>query len=104
MTAAPCPRCGYTADEAPRLDYGRLTVAGRHVMLSPVMADLMGPLVERFGEVVPGDVLARAAWPWGCRSNALAVNMWRLRCKLESAEVPLVLETVRGSGYVLRSG
>ncbi|HEX4778207.1 MAG TPA: winged helix-turn-helix domain-containing protein [Acidimicrobiia bacterium] len=86
----------------PELDGdGLLRYGSRWTALSPVERLLAGALVERFGNVVTRDGLARRAWPGGVPTrNALDVHMLRLRRRIE----PLGLEvrTVRSRGYLLQ--
>lgn len=73
------------------------------VSLPPVEARLTQALLQRFGAVVPREVLAGAGWPLGAPGrNALDVHVLRLRRRL--APVGLVIRTVRSRGYLLERG
>jgi two-component system OmpR family response regulator len=71
------------------------------VSLSPVEQSLARAMLDRFGAVVPRDVLAARAWPDGAPTrNALDVHVLRLRRRL--APLGLEIRTVRSRGYLLQ--
>lgn len=71
------------------------------VSLSPVEQALARALLDRFGAVVPREVLASRAWPDGAPTrNALDVHVLRLRRRL--SPVGLEIRTVRSRGYLLQ--
>ena len=60
-------------------------------------------MVAEFGEVVPSELLLRAAWPHkAASSGALRVHLTRLR--KEIAPLGLEILAVRSYGYVLQDG
>ncbi|MFL5679462.1 MAG: response regulator transcription factor [Chloroflexota bacterium] len=95
--------------DAPVLEIGRLaldpvrrhvTVAGRDANLTPTEYQILELLMRRAPSVVDRKAIAEHAWadetdPLG--SNAIDVQMSRLRAKLPSAGIRIV--TVRGAGY-----
>lgn len=82
-----------------RID-GTLAYRGAEVQLSSLHAQVLQPLVERFGSVVSRETLAAAAWPDGLPSdNNLDVTIGRLRRQL--VPVDLRIRTVRSRGYLL---
>lgn len=93
----------YEGEEAvlPRLDgLGTLEYRGATTHLSRTQAQLIGPLIERFGAVVGREVLSAAAWPGtDAAANSLDVTVGRLRRQL--VPVGLKIRTVRSRGYLL---
>ena len=99
--------------DAPILRQGRLTldpaqrrvaVAGREVALTPTEYLVLEVLMRRAPTVVDRKAIAEHAWtdetdPIG--TNAIDVQMSRLRAKLVGGDVRIV--AVRGSGYRLAS-
>ena len=97
--------------EAPILQLGRLaldpalhpvSVDGREVALTPTEYLVLEVLMRRAPSVVDRKTIAEHAWadetdPIG--TNAIDVQMSRLRAKLVGSEVRIV--AVRGSGYRL---
>jgi two-component system copper resistance phosphate regulon response regulator CusR len=78
------------------------TVSGRTLGLTPIEYNILELLMRRSPAVVDRKAIAEHAWqdetdPLG--SNAIDVQLSRLRAKLPSAGVRIV--TVRGSGYRL---
>ncbi|MGO9874878.1 MAG: helix-turn-helix domain-containing protein [Acidimicrobiia bacterium] len=81
---------------------GLLRHHGAWVSLSPVEQALAAALLDRFGAVVPRDVVASRAWPDGPPSrNSLDALVMRLRRRL--APLDLEIRTVRSRGYVLQA-
>lgn len=81
-------------------DEGTLEFGGSAIDLSPLQADLVRPLVDRFGAVVLRDTLVESAWPGPVvRANNLDVTVGRLRRRV--GEIGLQVSTVRSRGYVL---
>ncbi len=79
-----------------------VTVAGREVALTPTEYLVLEVLMRRAPAVVERKAIAEHAWadetdPIG--TNAIDVQMSRLRAKLVGGEVRIV--AVRGSGYRL---
>jgi DNA-binding response OmpR family regulator len=82
-----------------------VTAAGRPVSLTPTEYGILELLLRRSPAVVDRKTIAEHAWedetdPLG--SNAIDVQMSRLRAKLVGAAVRVV--TVRGSGYRVEAG
>lgn len=90
-------------DDRPRptLDqHGTLEYRELRAQLPPTQAELIRPLVERFGAVVSRQTLIEAAWPEAeAPANTLDVTMSRLRRQLHS--LGLRIRTVRSRGYLL---
>jgi two-component system response regulator TctD len=77
-----------------------VTVGGREVQLTPTEYRILELLMRRAPSVIDRRSIAQHAWadetdPLG--SNAIDVQMSRLRAKLADGEVRIV--TVRGAGY-----
>jgi two-component system, OmpR family, response regulator len=79
--------------------HGRLLHRGRWVSLSPINQRIAGLLVERFGQVVHIDEVARRAWDEPPTSNAVRVHLSRLRHRI--APVGLDIRCMRGVGMLL---
>src|SRR3954452_23719469 len=79
---------------------GRLRYGAHWIALSPIEHRLARVLAERFGEVVKGERLAKAAWPdEGTNEGALRVHLTRLRRRLRP--LGLEVQNVRGRGYLM---
>lgn len=85
----------------PRVDGdGVLRFRGGHVQLSAVEQQLVGAMLEEFGEVVPRSELLACGWPGTEASqNLLDVHIMRLRRRLKG--LGLAIRTVRARGYAL---
>ncbi|OAN65973.1 response regulator transcription factor [Sphingomonas sp. TDK1] len=83
---------------------GDLMVADAPVILTARERQFAALLLRRFGQVVSKqlaeDQLYGLTEPVG--SNALEVQAYRLRRKLEAAGATLRIETIRGVGYMMR--
>lgn len=83
---------------------GDLIVGDAPVLLTARERQFAALLLRRFGQVVSKqlaeDQLYGLTEPVG--SNALEVQAYRLRRKLEAAGATLRIETIRGVGYMLR--
>ncbi|WP_294250038.1 response regulator transcription factor [uncultured Sphingomonas sp.] len=83
---------------------GDLTVGDAAVLLTARERQFAALLLRRFGQVVSKqfaeDQLYGLTEPVG--SNALEVQAYRLRRKLEAAGATLRIETIRGVGYMMR--
>jgi two-component system, OmpR family, response regulator len=82
---------------------GRLIFGGHWVAVSRTEERLAGPLVERFGTVVPYDDIIAAGWPQGGADRELLrprISGLRRRARL----VGLDLLSVRDIGHVLQHG
>ncbi len=90
--------CGdLVVDEASR----SVTRAGSPVALTAIEFKLLGVLVRNRTRMVPAGQLLSQVWGYDGDHHLLAVHMCSLRHKLE-AYGPRIIQTVRGSGYVLR--
>ncbi len=90
--------CGdLVVDEASR----SVTRAGSPVALTAIEFKLLGVLVRNRTRMVPAGQLLSQVWGYDGDRHLLAVHMCSLRHKLE-AYGPRIIQTVRGSGYVLR--
>lgn len=79
---------------------GRLRNGAHWIGLSPIEHRLAQVLAEQFGEVVPSELLADAAWPHeGINDGALRVHLTRLRRRLRP--LGLEVQNVRGRGYLM---
>jgi DNA-binding winged helix-turn-helix (wHTH) protein len=78
---------------------GRLCFEGRWVALSHTEELIAQVLSRRFGEVVDSATLASAQGDRQLSATAVRVHLTRLRKRI--APIGLVVQTVRGRGYVL---
>jgi len=83
-------------DEGARL----VTRAGAPVSLTAIEFTLLGVLLRNRTRVVPKGQLLGQVWGYDADDHLLVVHMTSLRRKLE-AYGPRIIETVRGTGYVL---
>lgn len=83
---------------------GDLVIGDTPVLLTARERQFAALLLRRFGQVVSKqlaeDQLYGLSEPVG--SNALEVQAYRLRRKLEAAGATVRIETIRGVGYILR--
>ena len=84
----------------------RVTVDGREVELTRREFDLLEVLAVNAGIVLSRSVLLERVWGYDfdVTSNAVDTFAGYLRRKLEAGGSPRLLHTVRGVGFVLRSG
>ncbi|MCW2885971.1 MAG: two-component system, OmpR family, response regulator PrrA [Streptosporangiaceae bacterium] len=84
----------------------RVTVDGREVELTRREFDLLEVLTLNAGIVLSRSVLLERVWGYDfdVTSNAVDTFAGYLRRKLEAGGSPRLLHTVRGVGFVLRSG
>lgn len=82
-----------------------VTRAGQLVELLPREYRLLEYLMRHAGQVVTRTMLFEEVWHYhyGQPTNAIDVHIGKLRRKLDRADLPPVIETVRGSGYLLRA-
>ena len=77
----------------------------REVELTKTEFDLLELLARNAGRVLTRELISERVWGQDfATSNSLEVYVGYLRRKLESGGEPRLLHTVRGVGYVLRSG
>ena len=88
-----------------RRDTHALECDGKAVALTRTELALMETLMRRAGRVVTKEELMRVGWNGGAdvSDDTLYVFMRALRTKMQLARQPLLLHTVRGVGYMLRS-
>ncbi len=98
-------RFGRSRFVLPRVYLVRATDAGEElVRLTAAEASLLKVLAESAGTIVARDELLRRSRLSG-NERTVDVQMTRLRRKVEAdPRQPRYLQTVRGAGYVLRSG
>jgi two-component system response regulator MprA len=101
-------------DEAPeilafadlRLDTGAHTVhrRDREIMLSATEFRLLRLFLQHPGQVLTRERLMERVWglDFEGESNVLEVYIRYLRIKLEQDDLPRLIHTLRGAGYVLR--
>ncbi|MBX6377363.1 MAG: response regulator transcription factor [Clostridia bacterium] len=79
--------------------------AGRSLQLTTKEFDLLLHLVRHAGQVLSRSAIMEAVWgpDFEGESNVLEVYIGYLRQKLEAGELPRLIHTVRGVGYVLRA-
>lgn len=77
------------------------TRAGSPVALTATEFKLLGLLVRNRNRVVPKGQLLAQVWGYDADDHLLEVHISSLRHKLE-AHGPRMIQTVRGTGYVLR--
>ena len=78
--------------------------AGHPIDLLPREYRLLEYLMRHAGRVVTRTMLFEEVWGYHYdpQTNVIDVHIGRLRRKLEEGELPQMIHTVRGSGYVLR--
>lgn len=79
--------------------------AGQPVELLPREYRILEYLMHHAGEVVTRTMLFEEVWHYhyGEPTNVIDVHIGKLRRKLDQPGMPAVIETVRGSGYILRA-
>jgi two-component system OmpR family response regulator len=82
-----------------------VTCAGRPVALLPREYRLLEYLMQHAGQVVSRTMIFEAVWGYRLdeRTNVIDVHISRLRKKLDPAGTSSMIDTVRGSGYLLRA-
>ncbi|MFE4968926.1 response regulator transcription factor [Streptomyces sp. NPDC056660] len=80
--------------------------AGRELQLTTREFDLLLALAHRPGQVLSRSQLLEQVWgyTWDVDTNVVDVFIGYLRKKLEADGRPRILQTVRGIGFVLRTG
>ena len=84
----------------------RVTRDGQELELTPTEFSLLEFLMRHAGQVVTRRMVCEHLWDadWEGVTNVIEVHITRLRSKMDRGfDVPL-LHTVRGRGYVIRSG
>lgn len=79
--------------------------AGRVIDLLPREYRILEYLMRHANHVVTRTMLLEEVWQYhyDTRTNVIDVHMGRLRRKLDEGGLPSMIETVRGSGYMLRA-
>jgi len=77
--------------------------AGREINLQPKEFQILRYLMEHPQQVVTRTLLFEAVWDYDFdpQTNVIDVHVARLRKKVESDDLPPILETIRGVGYRL---
>ncbi|MHB9146267.1 MAG: response regulator transcription factor [Symbiobacteriia bacterium] len=80
--------------------------AGRVLPLTKREFDLLAHLARHVGQVLTRDALLNAVWGYDFAggSNVVDVYIRYVRSKVDAESLPPLIHTVRGVGYVLRSG
>lgn len=78
---------------------------GRLINLSPKEFDLLSILLGNPKHVITKERIIETVWGWDFDGddNVLEVCMHGLREKIESKDLPKIIHTVRGIGYVIKS-
>ena len=76
---------------------------GQAIALQPREFRLLEYLVRRQGQVVTRSMLLEAVWDlhFDPKTNVIDVQISRLRNKIDKGFSPVLLHTIRGTGYVL---
>ena len=84
----------------------RVTRASRSIDLTVREFELLEYLMRRDGQVVSRDSLAGDIWKETARTstldNVIDVHMARLRRKVDADDLPKLIHTVRGVGFILQ--
>jgi DNA-binding response OmpR family regulator len=82
-----------------------VTVSGRPVSLLPREYRLLEYLLQHAGQVVSRTMLFEAVWDYRLdeRTNVIDVHISRLRKKLDPDGSAPMIDTIRGSGYLLHA-
>lgn len=78
---------------------------GRKVELLPREYSLLEYLMRHPGQVITRTMLFEEVWSYRYdpRTNVIDVHMGKLRRKLDEGGLPPMIQTVRGSGYILHA-
>ncbi|MCL4394089.1 MAG: response regulator transcription factor [Chloroflexi bacterium] len=92
------------ADLTLNVNTREVTRGTRKIELTTKEFDLLHFFIRHPRQVLPREMLYDRIWGYdfGGESNILEVYIRYLRSKLESAEEPRLIQTVRGVGYALR--
>jgi two-component system OmpR family response regulator len=79
--------------------------SGRAIDLLPREYRLLEYLLRHPGQVITRTMLFEEVWSYRYdqRTNVIDVHMGKLRRKLDDGGLPSMIQTVRGSGYILRA-
>ena len=80
--------------------------AGQEIILQPREFRLLEYLMRHAGQVVTRTMLLENVWDYHFdpQTNVIDVHISRLRSKIEKGFDKALLHTVRGAGYILKSG
>jgi DNA-binding response OmpR family regulator len=105
--AAEAPRLA-AADLEVNLITRKVTRGGRPIDLTVREFELLEYLLRHQGQVVSRETLARDVWKETARTtpldNVIDVHIARLRRKVDTEQVPRLIHTVRGVGFMLHEG
>jgi two-component system, OmpR family, response regulator len=78
---------------------------GREVELLPREYRLLEYLMRHPGQIITRTMLFEEVWSYRYdpRTNVIDVHMGKLRRKLDEGGLPSMIQTVRGSGYILHA-
>ncbi len=82
----------------------KLTRSGRDIVLQPREFRLLEFLMRHAGQVVTRTMLLEHVWDYHFdpQTNVIDVHISRLRSKIDKGSDAPLLQTVRGSGYMIR--
>ena len=104
-TAAPAPAAGSAGDSGLEVDTRgrRVRVRGEEVAVTAKEFDVLALLDQERGAVVTRERLMDEVWDenWFGSTKTLDATVGRLRQKLEAADSPVAVGTVRGVGFRL---
>ena len=82
----------------------RVAFEGQNISLTPTEFRILEILLKHSGHVVTRRMLCESLWDpkWEGVTNVIEVHMNRLRTKLTNAGSPKLIQTVRGSGYMIK--
>jgi two-component system OmpR family response regulator len=80
--------------------------AGKEIVLQPREFRLLEYLMRHAGQVVTRTMLLENVWDYHFdpQTNVIDVHVSRLRGKIEKGFEKPILHTIRGAGYMLKSG
>jgi two-component system copper resistance phosphate regulon response regulator CusR len=98
------PALLHAADLQVDLRGRRVTRGGRLVTLSAKEFGVLAHLLRRAGQVVTRAELAETVWEDlpNTPSNVIEVTVYHLREKIDRGFSPVLIQTVRGAGYLLQ--
>jgi len=91
--------------ELDRLSH-RVTRGGQEIILQPREFRLLEYLMKNAGQVVTRTMLLEHVWDYHFdpQTNVIDVHVSRLRAKIDKGFERPLIQTVRGSGYMVRAG
>ena len=84
----------------------QVSVDGRHLPITGRALAILELLVRREGQLVTREEIMEHVWDWAWEgtSNVIDVHVAAIRATLREVPGAPVIETVRGSGFLLRAG